>query len=120
MNEYEKPTPMYSDEQLERMAFDVPASPGVWADKYIQLNAVKGIRGEYEEALTRMSNMVAMRERRIAELEAATQWQPVADDEFLGSSIESKDDLLTMYGADGDSIFVYLPEDIRLCRKVQP
>lgn len=67
-----------------------------------------------------MITHIREKDARIAELEAATQWQPVADDEFLGSSIESKDDLLTMYGADGDSIFVYLPEDIRLCRKVQP
>lgn len=68
---YEKPTPMYGDEQLDRMAFDVPVSPGVWADRYIQLNAVKGIRGEYEDELTKMRNTVAMRESRIAELEAA-------------------------------------------------
>lgn len=111
--------------------------------RWMHEQIAKDMRNDYERALAfrnedigrlqvELKNALA----RIAELEAAQQWQPCNND--TGAIIDSVDDSIRIttwgYGArfkvtwpddysDDDKtgfVTVDLPDDIRLCRKIQP
>jgi len=78
------------------------------------------------ELLGSAQGEIKRQQARIAELEAAQQWQPVTDEfgeEFGNYSIAWDGKYLTVGCDHGTDRFLYdieLPDDVRLCRKVKP
>lgn len=124
----------WSNEYLERFViFVVPGQPQDWiteALELIELDVALQMRDEVRTKLvSRIAELQATIKRQdaeigalrqwVVELEAAQIWQPIVEG-AIDKSVTTFAGGRLIFLDDEDGTYLSLPDDLRLCRKVQP